>query len=379
MNHTRRSGIRIRRKKMCRNSNINRRCRGSQRSGEIRFYPPICPPPPCPPRPCPPPPCPPRPWPPGPRPVPPRPRPWPPYWDDYDTDDIDLWPTFPSDGTEISDAGAMGAPWEMQPPYRPGHDPCVIPGPPGPPGPPGMRGPRGFIGPVGPTGAAGPQGPPGATGATGPAGPQGPAGLTGATGAVGPQGETGPQGPAGPAGATGAAGPQGETGPQGPAGPTGAAGPAGATGATGPQGPPGVVSFWNGNSTGTQTLTAATGNEITFTPNLSSPTADYTLSADGRTLTVTNAGDYLISYDILIPSGTTTTNNGFYVTSNGTQIPATLTNVTGTFETSETVSSQAIASLPAGAAISLRSVGDITLTAPSADQQMASLTLLRLT
>ena len=51
----------------------------------------------------------------------------------------------------------------------------------------------------------------------------------------------------------------------------------------------------------------------------------------------------------------------------------------GTFETSETVSSQAIASLPAGAAISLRSVGDITLTAPSADQQMASLTLLRLT
>ncbi len=378
MNHTRRSGIRIRRKKMCRNSNINRRCRGSQRSGEIRFYPPICPPPPCPPRPCPPPPCPPgpRPWPPGPRPVPPRPRPWPPYWDDYDTDDIDLWPTFPSDGTEISDAGAMGAPWDMQPPYRPGHDPCVIPGPPGPPGPPGMRGPRGFIGPVGPTGAAGPQGPPGATGA---AGPQGPAGLTGATGAVGPQGETGPQGPAGPAGATGAAGPQGETGPQGPAGPTGAAGPVGATGATGPQGPPGVVSFWNGNSTGTQTLTAATANEITFTPNLSSPTADYTLSADGRTLTVTNAGDYLISYDILIPSGTTTTNNGFYVTSNGTQIPATLTNVTGTFETSETVSSQAIASLPAGAAISLRSVGDITLTAPSADQQMASLTLLRLT
>ena len=115
MNHTRRSGIRIRRKKMCRNSNINRRCRGSQRSGEIRFYPPICPPPPCPPRPCPPPPCPPgpRPWPPGPRPVPPRPRPWPPYWDDYDTDDIDLWPTFPSDGTEISDAGAMGAPWDM--------------------------------------------------------------------------------------------------------------------------------------------------------------------------------------------------------------------------------------------------------------------------
>ena len=351
---------------MCRNSNINRRCRGSQRSGEIRFYPPICPPPPCPPRPCPPPPCPPgpRPWPPGPRPVPPRPHPWPPYWDDYDTDDIDLWPTFPSDGTEISDAGAMGAPWDMQPPYRPGHDPCVIPGPPGPPGPPGMRGPRGFIGPVGPTGAAGPQGPPGATG---PAGPQGPAGLTGATG---PQGETGPQGPAGATGATGPAGPQGETGPQGPAG---------ATGATGPQGPPGVVSFWNGNSTGTQTLTAATGNEITFTPNLSSPTADYTLSADGRTLTVTNAGDYLISYDILIPSGTTTTNNGFYVTSNGTQIPATLTNVTGTFETSETVSSQAIASLPAGAAISLRSVGDITLTAPSADQQMASLTLLRLT
>ena len=139
------------------------------------------------------------------------------------------------------------------------------------------------------------------------------------------------------------------------------------------------MSFWSGNSTGTQPLTAATNNAVAFTPGLSSPAADYTVSADGRTLTVNNAGDYLISYDVLIPSGTTATDNGFYAASNGTQIPSTLTNVTGTFETSETVSSQAIATLPAGAEVSLRSVGDITLTAPSADQQMVTLNLLRLT
>lgn len=328
---------------MCRNSNNDRRCRGSRRSGEIRFYPPICPPIPCPPRPCPP-----RPWPPGPRPIPPRP--WPPFWEDVDDDYVDIWPTFPGSGTDTdtADAGDEDRPWKM-PPYRPGNYPCVIPGPPGPPGP---RGPRGFIGPVGPTGATGAQGPiglTGATGATGPAGPQGPTGLTGATGATGPQGETGPQGPAG------------------------------ATGPTGPQGPPGVVSFWSGNSTGTQTLNADNDYAVTFAQNLTSPEGDYTISADGRTVTVNNAGDYLISYDVLIPSGTTTTNNGFYVTLNGTQIPATLTNVTGTFETSETVSSQAIATLPAGATISLRSLSDITLTAPSAGQQMVTLTLLRLT
>lgn len=329
---------------MCRNSNNDRRCRGSRRSGEIRFYPPICPPP-CPPRPCPP-----GPWPPGPSPIPPRPRPWPPFWEDADDDYVDSWSTFPGSetDTDTADAGYEDQPWKL-PPYRPGNYPCVIPGPPGPPGP---RGPRGFIGPVGPTGATGAQGPiglTGATGATGPAGPQGPTGLTGATGA------TGPQGPAGPAGATGA------------------------TGAAGPQGPPGVVSFWSGNSTGTQTLNADNAYAVSFAQNLTSPEGDYTVSADGRTVTVTNAGDYLISYDVLIPSGTTTTDNGFYATLNGTQIPATLTNVTGTFETSETVSSQAIAVLPAGATISLRSLSDITLTAPSAGQQMVTLTLLRLT
>ncbi len=360
---------------MCRNSNNDRRCRGSRRSGEIRFYPPICPPPPCPPRPCPPPPCPPRPWPPGPRPIPPRPRPWPPFWEDVDNDYVDIWPTFPSTGADTADAGDEDQPWRL-PPYRPGNYPCVIPGPPGPPGP---RGPRGFIGPVGPTGATGAQGPiglTGATGATGPTGPQGPTGLTGATGATGPQGETGPQGPSG---ATGPTGPQGETGPQGPAGPAGATGATGATGPTGPQGPPGVVSFWSGNSTGTQTLNEDNAYAVSFAQNLTSPEGDYTASADGRTVTVTNAGDYLISYDVLIPSGTTTTDNGFYAALNGTQIPATLTNVTGTFETSETVSSQAIATLPAGATISLRSLSDITLTAPSAGQQMVTLTLLRLT
>lgn len=272
---------------MCRNSNNNRRCRSSRPSGAIRFYPPICPPPPCPPRP----------WPPEPHPIPPRPHP--PLWEDYDTDYIDLWPTFP--------------------------------------GPPGPRGPRGFIGPVGPAGAQG------------------------------------------PVGETGAAGPQGPVGPTGPTGAAGAQGPAGPAGVPGPQGAPGVVSFWSGNSTGNQVLNEGNTNSVSFVQSLTSPEGDYTISADGRTITITNAGDYLILYDVLIPSGTTSTNNGFYAALNGTQIPSTLTNVTGTFETSETVSSQAIASLTAGATISLHSLGDITLTAPSADQQMVTLTLLRLT
>lgn len=308
---------------MCRNSNRNSRCRGSRSSGEIRFNPPIsvprcCPPPP--PSPCRPVP---QPWPPAPwppRPVPPRP--WPPIWEDDEEEyDTDLWPTFPTQDSFPGEGSQV----------RPGYNPCVVPGPPGPPGPqgiPGPRGPRGFIGPVGPQGETGPQGATGLTGATGPTGPQGPTGLTGATG---------------------------------------------------PQGPPGVTSFWNGSSLSPQTFEAATNYAATLSTNISSSTTDYTLSADNKTLTVTNAGDYLISYDILIPEGTEADNNGFYVTLNGTQIPATLTTLSGTFDASETLSAHTIVTLPAGAQITLRSLSDLTLTAATANQQLISLTLLKLT
>ena len=66
--------------------------------------------------------------------------------------------------------------------------------------------------------ALGPKGDTGDTGATGPSGPSGPIGATGPSGATGPQGPIGPLGRFGPTGATGPAGATGPSGPPGPAG-----------------------------------------------------------------------------------------------------------------------------------------------------------------
>jgi hypothetical protein len=99
----------------------------------------------------------------------------------------------------------------------------------GPPGPTGPIGPSG-----GPPGPIGPIGPPGLDGLDGADGIDGLAGARGLTGATGPQGATGPTGGMGPPGTDGTDGEDGDLGPVGPRGLTGASGP------TGPGGPPGA-------------------------------------------------------------------------------------------------------------------------------------------
>lgn len=102
-------------------------------------------------------------------------------------------------------------------------------------------------------------------GAQGPTGAQGPSGADGALGPTGPQGEIGPQGPTGANGTDGVmgpTGPQGETGPQGPTGAQGEVGP------TGPAGSGSDLTFTNGltNNSGTVSwdlndrIKAGTGN-----------------------------------------------------------------------------------------------------------------------
>ncbi len=190
-------------------------------------------------------------------------------------------------------------------------------GPTGPQGIIGPQGPQGIQGFAGPTGATGPQGAPGPEGSQGVQGPQGPIGPTGPTGATGAQGI---QGPAGPAGATGAVGPQGPQGPQGPIGPTGPTGPQGiqgiqgAAGVQGPQGLTGPTGPTGSTGTTTSGITSYGGLYNAGTQLVSFPSADTevqvrlnaamplrgTTSSGNNTLTIGVAGDYEISYNVLL-------------------------------------------------------------------------------
>lgn len=124
------------------------------------------------------------------------------------------------------------------------------------------------------------------------AGPTGPMGPTGATGSTGPAGENGRTGPTGPAG------PQGAQGPTGPTGPTGSTG---ATGATGPGGTASGLEAYGGRyNSSTQLLFFTQADQtIPVTLNSTMPARNVTYST-ANSLTVTESGDYLIDYNILL-------------------------------------------------------------------------------
>ena len=131
---------------------------------------------------------------------------------------------------------------------------------------------------VGPTGPVGPRGP------VGPTGPTGPTGATGATGPQGPIGPQGPQGEQGPIGLTGATGATGATGPQGPIGPQG------------PQGEQGPAGSSDALYASSGASTIETGATAPLTLNTATP--DTTMSVSANTVTITEAGYYLITYYI---------------------------------------------------------------------------------
>lgn len=190
-------------------------------------------------------------------------------------------------------------------------------------------GPQGPVGPVGRTGATGATGPQGPIGPTGPTGPQGPTGATG-FGIIGPTGPTGPQGPAG-TGATGPQGPIGPTGPQGPIGPTGAtptitvagtntldpgddASVTAQTTAEGnveltfniPQGPTGdtpviTPAYLVATAGGGSELNE--GNAFVFDTDVES--SGISLSTGDGTITVNEAGTYLVMWHVGVTNGAT--------------------------------------------------------------------------
>ena len=148
--------------------------------------------------------------------------------------------------------------------------------------PQGLPGESGDFTPIATVGPTGPTGPTGATGEIGPTGPTGPTGATG---------EIGPTGPTGPIGATG------DVGPTGPTGPIGATGDVGPTGPTGPTGPAATVTE---GSLFAQSTAATTG--IAEGGSVAIPLVDQTgtaLSYDDTTVTVVEAGTYLVMWNLL--------------------------------------------------------------------------------
>ena len=195
----------------------------------------------------------------------------------------------------------------------------------GPIGPTGDTGPIGLTGdtgPIGPTGDTGPIGSAGDTGPTGPTGGTGPIGPTGDTGPIGPTGFTGPIGPTGPTGdtgligptgATGFTGPIGDTGPTGPIGPTGptgftgpigSTGPTGPTGFTGPTGPAPLLLGLQAQYQNASAAVIANGALIPFNTVINNQSAALTLNAATGEITITEPGNYYVSWWISLDGST---------------------------------------------------------------------------
>ncbi|MBY9081977.1 collagen-like protein [Paenibacillus sp. HN-1] len=253
----------------------------------------------------------------------------------------------------------------------------------------------------------------GATGAAGPAGPIGPTGSTGATGATGiglsgavaynpvlapsypvgqvvtyngstyivttapptgtpgtspdylllaANGATGPTGATGTNGATGATGATGETGATGLQGP---AGPAGSTGATGTS----VTSNYAFAQNASGTIAVLLGSGLVTLPDNQNIPAGITINGTNDTLTVTNAGNYFISYRINMTASLLTSSR---ILLNGSSVPSTATASLAT----TILQAQTIIPIAAGNTISLQisSTVSVGLQAPG-----ATLTIIRLT
>lgn len=200
-------------------------------------------------------------------------------------------------------------------------------------------------------------------------GPQGPIGLTGAQGPVGPVGPVGPQGPIG---LTGPAGPIGPVGPQGPVGATGATGATGPVGPVGPAGPSAIegLAIATLNNTTAVTLTDV-GDLVPFSN--ADVIENATINATNDTVTVTNAGTYLINYGIT-PSTGTGSAVSLYI--NGTENAVTRLTLT---DSTSTYSGGIILNLAAGDTISIgKSLNTTAITLP-ADTMNAYLNIIPIT
>ena len=122
-------------------------------------------------------------------------------------------------------------------------------------------------------------------------------------------------GPIGPTGPTGPTGPIGLTGLTGPTGPTG---PIGLTGPTGPTGPVATINSILTANDGIQSVTAS--GLVDLGAEINSTGASLTFTAP-NTVTIAEAGTYLINFSSLIMSGGTAGNLGASLQINGTIVP----------------------------------------------------------
>ena len=222
-----------------------------------------------------------------------------------------------------------------------------------------------YIGATGPTGPTGPS-----SGATGPTGPTGLTGLTGPTGPTGLTGPTGPTGLTGPTGPTGLTGPTGPTGLTGATGPTGLTGPTGATGPTGPAGT-GLDAYGGRYSTIDQTFTTTTGTPTQIELANVMPSLDIDITTNPNALTITDAGDYELTYNALAEVDNAG-NLTLAIRNNGTNIPGTVQTLTLTANESESFGGSIVVTLTAGSIIDLALTSTIDTTDGTVNQ--ASLT-----
>ena len=177
--------------------------------------------------------------------------------------------------------------------------------------------------------------------------------MTGSTGPTGTpeQPETREKRVTGPTGSTGV------TGSTGPTGSTGTTGNTGVTGDTGPTGATGVsttATYAFANNTSGSVISVLLGGTNISLPN-NQNIGPITVSGGSTVFTVANAGNYYIAYTINLTAGLLVSSR---ITVNGSPLAGTInspTVATGSF------SATIIASLPAGAAVSLQLFGVVAL------------------
>ena len=161
--------------------------------------------------------------------------------------------------------------------------------------------------------------------------------------------------------------------------PSGHTGPTGATGATGATGPAGAANGLNAYgglySTGEQDFTTTEGTPTQVTLDTTMPELNVDSTTNDNAITITDAGDYEITYNVLAEldnAGDLT----LAVRNSGANIPGTVQSLTLTANESESFGGSVIVTLATGAIIDLALTSDVDETDGTVNQ--ASLTVKKL-
>ena len=184
----------------------------------------------------------------------------------------------------------------------------------------------------------------------------------------------GPTGATGTAGTNGATGPTGQTGATGVTGTNGPTGPTGATGATGAEGS-GLEAYSGRYSTAAQNFETVTGTPTTVTMPSIMPTLNVNTAANANALTITTAGDYELTYNV-VASVSNAGNLSLAIRNNGNIVPGTSQTLTLTANRNDTFGGSVIVTLAAGNVINIALTSTVNNTEGTVNQ--ASLTAKKL-